>query len=188
MIIGTTMMLGMLVLTYGSVQTFLIQNNGWNAQLASDSIADGTAVYMATDGENYNDAIKKANKLQQLVKDVTGCDIQNVTINKEKLEKDNEVEVNLNLKDQYISKKKMDKIILLHVLQPQNLIKMELPADPYLELQKVNWEHDIIGQKKDQMNLIAADLSIGVISRQVQQAGIRILLLLLLNLPVQNMK
>ena len=99
------MMLGMLVLTYGSVQTFLIQNNGWNAQLASDSIADGTAVYMATDGENYNDAIKKANKLQQLVKDVTGCDIQNVTINKEKLEKDNEVEVNLNLKDQYISKK-----------------------------------------------------------------------------------
>ena len=105
MIIGTTMMLGMLVLTYGSVQTFLIQNNGWNAQLASDSIADGTAVYMATDGENYNDAIKKANKLQQLVKDVTGCDIQNVTINKEKLEKDNEVEVNLNLKDQYISKK-----------------------------------------------------------------------------------
>ena len=97
MIIGTTMMLGMLVLTYGSVQTFLIQNNGWNAQLAS--------VYMATDGENYNDAIKKANKLQQLVKDVTGCDIQNVTINKEKLEKDNEVEVNLNLKDQYISKK-----------------------------------------------------------------------------------
>lgn len=188
MIIGTTMMLGMLVLTYGSVQTFLIQNNGWNAQLASDSIADGTAVYMATDGENYNDAIKKANKLQQLVKDVTGCDIQNVTINKEKLEKDNEVEVNLNLKDQYISKKKMDKIILLHVLQPQNLIKMELPADPYLELQKVNWEHDIIGQKKDQMNLTAADLSIGVISRQVQQAGIRILLLLLLNLPVQNMK
>lgn len=68
MIIGTTMMLGMLVLTYGSVQTFLIQNNGWNAQLASDSIADGTAVYMATDGENYNDAIKKANKLQQLVR------------------------------------------------------------------------------------------------------------------------
>ncbi len=26
--------------------------------MAADSIADGTAVYMATDGNNYNDAVK----------------------------------------------------------------------------------------------------------------------------------
>ena len=49
MLMGVVMMFSMLILTYGAVQTFLMQNNGWNAQLASDSIADGTAVYMATD-------------------------------------------------------------------------------------------------------------------------------------------
>lgn len=59
MLMGVVMMFSMLILTYGAVQTFLMQNNGWNAQLASDSIADGTAVYMATDGDNYNDATQK---------------------------------------------------------------------------------------------------------------------------------
>ena len=106
MLMGIVIMFSMLVLTYGAVQTFLIQNNGWNAQLASDSIADGTAVYMATDGDDYNDATQKASKLQKLVKDITGYDIQNVTVNKSKLEDDDEVEVKLNLKDQYIRKKK----------------------------------------------------------------------------------
>ena len=70
MLMGIVIMFSMLVLTYGAVQTFLIQNNGWNAQLASDSIADGTAVYMATDGDDYNDATQKASKLQKLVKDI----------------------------------------------------------------------------------------------------------------------
>ena len=106
MLMGIVIMFSMLVLTYGAVQTFLIQNNGWNAQLASDSIADGTAVYMATDGDDYNDATQKASKLQKLVKDITGYDIQNVTVNKSKLEDDDEVEVKLNLKDQYIRKNK----------------------------------------------------------------------------------
>ena len=100
MLMGIVIMFSMLVLTYGAVQTFLIQNNGWNAQLASDSIADGTAVYMATDGDDYNDATQKASKLQKLVKDITGYDIQNVTVNKSKLEDDDEVEVKLNLKEQ----------------------------------------------------------------------------------------
>ena len=72
MLMGVVMMFSMLILTYGAVQTFLMQNNGWNAQLASDSIADGTAVYMATDGDNYNDATQKASKLQKLVKNITG--------------------------------------------------------------------------------------------------------------------
>ena len=121
MLMGVVMMFSMLILTYGAVQTFLMQNNGWNAQLASDSIADGTAVYMATDGDNYNDATQKASKLQKLVKNITGYDIQNVTV-----------------KTNTSGKRKMDRIILLHVHQLLNLIKMELPVDHYLELQKVN--------------------------------------------------
>lgn len=44
--------------------------------------------------------------MQKLVKNITGYDIQNVTVNKSKLEDDDEVEVKLNLKDQYIRKKK----------------------------------------------------------------------------------
>lgn len=68
MLIGTSIMLLLLVLTFASVQTFLLQNNGWDAQIAADSIADGTAVYMATDGDDYDDAVKKANELQKLVK------------------------------------------------------------------------------------------------------------------------
>lgn len=105
MLIGTSIMLLLLVLTFASVQTFLLQNNGWDAQIAADSIADGTAVYMATDGDDYDDAVKKANELQKLVKKITGKDIQNVNVDKTKLKDDDEVEVKLNLKDQYISKK-----------------------------------------------------------------------------------
>ena len=137
MLMGIVIMFSMLVLTYGAVQTFLIQNNGWNAQLASDSIADGTAVYMATDGDDYNDATQKASKLQKLVKDITGYDIQNVTVNKSKLEDDDEVEVKLNLKDQYIRKKKngQDYSITRTSVTKFN---MGLPVGHYLELQKVN--------------------------------------------------
>ena len=58
MILGTGIMLILLTITFAIVQTFIIRNNGWDAQMAADSIADGTAVYMATDGNNYNDAVK----------------------------------------------------------------------------------------------------------------------------------
>ena len=56
MILGTGIMLILLTITFAIVQTFIIRNNGWDAQMAADSIADGTAVYMATDGNDYNDA------------------------------------------------------------------------------------------------------------------------------------
>ena len=188
MIIGTTMMLGMLVLTYGSVQTFLIQNNGWNAQLASDSIADGTAVYMATDGENYNDAIKKANKLQQLVKDVTGCDIQNVTINKEKLEKDNEVEVNLNLKDQYISKKENGQDYSIARTSTTKFNKNGIASGSLLGIAESKLGAPYYWAKRGPDEF---DCS-GFVYWCYQQAGAtgeyKNTLLLLLNFPVQNMK
>ena len=47
MILGTGIMLILLTITFAIVQTFIIRNNGWDAQMAADSIADGTAVYMA---------------------------------------------------------------------------------------------------------------------------------------------
>ena len=45
MILGTGIMLILLTITFAIVQTFIIRNNGWDAQMAADSIADGTAVY-----------------------------------------------------------------------------------------------------------------------------------------------
>ena len=102
MILGTGIMLILLTITFAIVQTFIIRNNGWDAQMAADSIADGTAVYMATDGNDYNDAVKKSKELQSIVKKNTGIDTQNVTVNKNKLKDDDEVQIDLSVTDQYI--------------------------------------------------------------------------------------
>ena len=102
MILGTGIMLILLTITFAIVQTFIIRNNGWDAQMAADSIADGTAVYMATDGNNYNDAVKKSKELQSIVKKNTGIDTKNVTVNKNKLKDDDEVQIDLSVTDQYI--------------------------------------------------------------------------------------
>ena len=146
MILGTGIMLILLTITFAIVQTFIIRNNGWDAQMAADSIADGTAVYMATDGNDYNDAVKKSKELQSIVKKNTGIDTQNVTVNKNKLKDDDEVQIDLSV--------------------------TEFQAALSLELPKANLVPDIIGENKVLMNSIVLALYIGVIDRPVQQVHI----------------
>lgn len=173
MILGTGIMLILLTITFAIVQTFIIRNNGWDAQMAADSIADGTAVYMATDGNDYNDAVKKSKELQSIVKKNTGIDTQNVTVNKNKLKDDDEVQIDLSVTDQYIKDSyKGQKGYTLNRTSTTKFIKTEFQAALSLELPKANLAPDIIGENKVLMNSIVLALYIGVIDRPVQQVHI----------------
>ena len=93
LIFGTGIMLICLAITLMIIQTFVIRQNARDTQLAADSIADGTAVYMANEGGDYEDALGVAQEIQRLINENTNSHIGNsVQIDQELLEEENKVE------------------------------------------------------------------------------------------------
>ena len=97
-IVAVSMLLLVCTMALTFIQLFHIQQNGINTQTAADSIADGTAVYMAQEGGDYDDAKKEADKLKQIIAEKMGIDINEIAIDEKKLE---ENVVQINLKGEY---------------------------------------------------------------------------------------
>lgn len=104
LIFGTAIMLITLCIVMMFVQTFIIRQNARDTQLAADSIADGTAVYMANEGGDYDDAVDQAEKIQKMVNEYTGVNTGNsVTINQTLLEEESQVQATVTSQNSYLS-------------------------------------------------------------------------------------
>lgn len=104
LIFGTAIMLITLCIVMMFVQTFIIRQNARDTQLAADSIADGTAVYMANEGGDYDDAVDQAEKIQKMVNEYTGVNIGNtVTIDQTLLEEESQVQATVTSQNRYLS-------------------------------------------------------------------------------------
>lgn len=82
-------------------------------QNAADSISDGTATYLQSEGGNYEDAQKQAVKLKNMINSNTKANIKQLTVNKSSLENDNIVSVKLEKKFKYNTSETKTK--LLHI-------------------------------------------------------------------------
>ena len=104
LIFGTAIMLITLCIVMMFVQTFIIRQNARDTQLAADSIADGTAVYMANEGGDYDDAVDQAEKIQKMVNEYTGVNTGNtVTIDQTLLEEESQVQATVTSQNRYLS-------------------------------------------------------------------------------------
>lgn len=106
LLMGTFIMLLTLFIIIMFIQIFTIRQRAMDTQIAADTIADGTAVYMVNNGGNYDDAVQKADEIKELIKVNTGIDAKNITIDKDALENDNTVKVSLDTETSYLSKLK----------------------------------------------------------------------------------
>lgn len=103
MIFGTGIMLVCLSFVLMFIQTFIIRQDARSTQLAADSIADGTAVFMANEGGDYDDAVEKAEEIQDLVEATTGVDTgDSLEIDEELLENENQVAVTVTSTNSYL--------------------------------------------------------------------------------------
>ena len=91
MLYGVFIMFLVLTMTLFFSQTMRLQQAHLDAQTAADSISDATAVYASNESSDYNDVQKYAKDVQKKVKEQTGVDTTNLTIDKKKLEDDNQV-------------------------------------------------------------------------------------------------
>ena len=74
LLLGTAIMFITLCFVLMFVQTFIIRQNARDTQLIADSIADGTAVYMANEGGDYADAANRADEISSLIREKMGVD------------------------------------------------------------------------------------------------------------------
>ena len=83
---GTSVMLVTFLFFYLLVQVFVINHRSSSVQLAVDNVSDSVAVYMATEGEDYEDAANKASEVVSAIRDKTGVDIGSVLVDASDLE------------------------------------------------------------------------------------------------------
>lgn len=103
LLFGTFAMLLTMTMCLFFVETFFLQQEHMNAQTAADSIADASAVYATTESSDYDDIVNHATEVQQMVKEQTGVETSNLTIDRSQLEDESKVSVSLGILGKYIS-------------------------------------------------------------------------------------
>lgn len=83
---GTSVMLVTFLFFYLIIQVFLISHRASSIQQAIDNVSDSVAVYMATEGEDYADAVWSTSEVVNEIKDNTGVDLEYVTVDVSDLE------------------------------------------------------------------------------------------------------
>ena len=77
---GTSVMLVTFLFFYLLVHVFIIGHKSSSIQQAIDNVSDSVAVYMATDGEDYNDASTKTSEVVSSIYNETDIDLGIVTV------------------------------------------------------------------------------------------------------------
>ena len=93
LIFGSFFMILILMIVIMFAQIFTMRQSALDLQNAADSISDGTATYLQSEGGNYEDAQKQAVKLKNMINSNTKANIKQLTVNKSSLENDNIVSV-----------------------------------------------------------------------------------------------
>lgn len=113
LIFGSFFMILILMIVIMFAQIFTMRQSALDLQNAADSISDGTATYLQSEGGNYEDAQKQAVKLKNMINSNTKANIKQLTVNKSSLENDNIVSVKLEKKFKYNTSETKTK--LLHI-------------------------------------------------------------------------
>lgn len=94
-IYGIYIMMITLLIALICIEQFSKYNNAFNTQVAADAIADGTAVYMANNEATYEEAMENTNVIKDLLEQYMGIKISNIKIDKDDLENNDLVSVEL---------------------------------------------------------------------------------------------
>lgn len=113
LIFGSFFMILILMIVIMFAQIFTMRQSALDLQNAADSISDGTATYLQSEGGNYEDAQKQAVKLKNMINSNTKANIKQLTVNKSSLENNNIVSVKLEKKFKYNTSETKTK--LLHI-------------------------------------------------------------------------
>ena len=103
LIFGSFFMILILMIVIMFAQIFTMRQSALDLQNAADSISDGTATYLQSEGGNYEDAQKQAVKLKNMINSNTKANIKQLTVNKSSLENSNIIRQKLK-QNFYISK------------------------------------------------------------------------------------
>lgn len=105
LVFGTFLMMLCLVVCITLIQIFDINQQAVNLQNATDVIADGTAVYMKSNGGTEKDeAMEEAEKIQKLVKENMDVDIKQLSIDEDALKNKSTVKVQTAMEVPYLTK------------------------------------------------------------------------------------
>nr|WP_303183314.1 M23 family metallopeptidase [Lachnoclostridium phocaeense] len=102
MLFGTAVLMIALVIALMFIQLFIVRQQTLSQQAASDAIADGTAVYMSNEGRTYDDAYGRAMEIKDLITEETGTTVGNMSIDRQALEDENTVTVDVEQEYPYI--------------------------------------------------------------------------------------
>ena len=111
LIFGSFFMILILMIVIMFAQIFTMRQSALDLQNAADSISDGTATYLQSEGGNYEDAQKQAVKLKNMINSNTKANIKQLTVNKSSLENDNIVSVKLEKKFKYNTSETKTKLL-----------------------------------------------------------------------------
>ena len=103
LIFGTFMMIIGLSMTIMFIQTFIIRQKALDTQIAVDTVSDASAVYAMNESNRYEDVASNAQDVQKLIKDTTGVETKNMTIDRAALENDSTVQVSLSTQTPYLT-------------------------------------------------------------------------------------
>lgn len=95
LIFGVAWILVIFFLVIMFIEIFLARQNAMNTQIAADAIADGVAVYMSYEGNNYTDAVRERDYVKSLVNLYTFHDPTNTRINNASLDYTSLIEDNV---------------------------------------------------------------------------------------------
>ena len=113
LIFGSFFMILILMIVIMFAQIFTMRQSSLDLQNAADSISDGTATYLQSEGGDYTDAQKQATKLKDMINSNTGTNIKQLKVSKSSLEEDNIVSVKLEKNFRYNTSETKTK--LLHI-------------------------------------------------------------------------
>ena len=130
LIFGSFFMILILMIVIMFAQIFTMRQSALDLQNAADSISDGTATYLQSEGGNYEDAQKQAVKLKNMINSNTKANIKQLTVNKSSLENDNIVSVKLEKNSNIIRQKLKQNFYISKELQLRKLLRA-MPAVMY---------------------------------------------------------
>lgn len=100
---GCSIMMITFIMALTCIEQYARYDNAANTQIVADAVADGTAIYMVTNGGGFDEAKKRAKTIKDLFKDEIGYDVSKIKINKSKLENDHKVAVTVKNKFENIT-------------------------------------------------------------------------------------
>lgn len=105
MLYGIVIMIVMITMLLGVTQLFYSRLNAMELQTAIDSVSDGTAVKMALDGGEYQDAVSHAEKLSEDIGTYTGVSLGEIHLDEARFDDD---EISVSSKTEVMSFLKKD--------------------------------------------------------------------------------